>query len=242
MKIKTITPLKQEFTLDIEVADTHTYQLGNGVVSHNTTSKLFGLTEGAHLPSMAEFLRWVQFRNDDPLIEVYRAEGYPIRQLQSYSGTTIVGFPTVPTICTLGMEDKLVTAGNATPEEQYQWIRLLEKYWIVGVAEDGVTSLRDTGNQVSYTLKYKPEVTSFAQFMETLMDGQSSIRCCSVMPQSDTSAYEYLPETPITKAEFELISSAIKASGNVQEDVGMEHVDCGSGGCPISFGDNVTQP
>jgi hypothetical protein len=34
-----------------------------------TTSKLFGLTEGAHLPSMREYLRWVQFRNGDPLIE-----------------------------------------------------------------------------------------------------------------------------------------------------------------------------
>jgi ribonucleoside-triphosphate reductase (formate) len=206
-----------------------------------TTSKLFGLTEGAHLPSMGEFLRWVQFRNDDPLIEVYRAQGYPIRKLQSYSGTTIVGFPTVPTICTLGMGDLLVCAGDATPEEQYQWLRLLEKYWIVGVEADGITPLRDTGNQVSYTLKYKPQVTSFPEFMTTLLDGQSSIRCCSVMPQSDTSAYEYLPEQPVTKAEFEMIVNAIKKDEEIQEDVGMEHVDCASGACPINFGGNVAQ-
>lgn len=206
-----------------------------------TTSKLFGLTEGAHLPSMGEFLRWVQFHNDDPFIETYRAKGYPIRKLQTYNGTTIVGFPTVPTICTLGMGDNLVCAGDATPEEQYQWIRLLEKYWIVGVEEDGVTPLRDTGNQVSYTLKYKPQNTSFIEFMRTLLDGQSSIRCCSVMPQSDTSAYEYLPEQPVTKAEFETIVAAIKADVEVQEDVGVEHVDCASGACPINFGANVTQ-
>jgi hypothetical protein len=206
-----------------------------------TTSKLFGLTEGAHLPSMGEYLRWVQFRNDDPLIETYRKQGYPIRELQTYNGTTIVGFPTIPTIATLGMGDKLVTAGDATPEDQYQWLRLLEKYWIVGVEEDGVTPLRDTGNQVSYTLKYKPQVTSFAEFMRTLMEGQSSIRCCSVMPQSDTSAYEYLPEQPVTKAEFEMIVNAIKSNDDVQEDVGMEHVDCASGACPINFGANVNQ-
>lgn len=208
-----------------------------------TTSKLFGLTEGAHLPSMAEFLRWVQFRNDDPLIKVYEAQGYPIRKLKSYSGTTIVGFPTVPAICTLGMGDLLVCAGDATPEEQYQWLRLLEKYWIVGVEQDGITPLRDTGNQVSYTLKYKPEVTNFPEFMRTLLDGQSSVRCCSVMPQSDTSAYEYLPEQPVTKHEFESIVNAIKKdeSNELQEDVGMEHVDCASGACPINFGGNVTQ-
>lgn len=208
-----------------------------------TTSKLFGLTEGAHLPSMGEFLRWVQFRNDDPLIKDYEKMGYPIRQLQSYSGTTIVGFPTIPTICTLGMEDKLVCAGDATPEEQYQWLRLLEKYWIVGVEADGVTPLRDTGNQVSYTLKYKPETVGFPEFMQTLLDGQSSIRCCSVMPQSDTSAYEYLPEQPVTKAEFQRIVNAIQKdeAKDIQEDVGMEHVDCASGACPINFGGNVAQ-
>lgn len=205
-----------------------------------TTSKLFGLTEAAHLPSMAEFMRWVQFRNDDPLVGDYRAKGYPIRELKIYSGTTIVGFPTAPTISKLGMGDKLVMAADATPEEQYQWLRMLEKYWIVGVEEDGVTPLRDTGNQVSYTLKYHPDEVSYQKFFGTLLDGQSSIRCCSVMPQSDTSAYEYLPEEPVTKAEFELISAAIMAEG-VQEEVGVEHVDCASGACPINFGENVNK-
>jgi hypothetical protein len=46
--------------------------------------------------------------------------------LVKYAGTTIVGFPTVPEICKLGMGDKLVTAAEATPEEQYEYLRLLE--------------------------------------------------------------------------------------------------------------------
>jgi hypothetical protein len=199
-----------------------------------TTSKLFGLTEGAHLPSMREYLRWVQFRNGDPLIEEYRAKGYPVRELKIYHGTTIVGFPTKPTICTLGMGDQLVTAAEATPEEQYQYLRLMEKYWISGVAEDGVTPLRETGNQVSYTLKYKPTVVSYEAFRQTLMDGQSTIRCCSVMPQTDTSAYEYTPEEMVSKAEYEMIVNAIKEQ-DTKEEVGLEHVDCSTGACPIDF-------
>lgn len=204
-----------------------------------TTSKLFGLTEGAHLPSMREYVRWVQFRNDDPLIEEYRAKGYPIRKLQTYSGTTIVGFPTAPLICTLGMGDKLVTAAEATPEEQYEYLRLLEKYWIVGVEKDGVTPLEDRGNQVSYTLKYDPRVVSFEDFKRTLREGQAGIRCCSVMPQADTSAYEYQPEQPVTKHEFDMIAAAIVASNeSLKEDIGLEHVDCASGACPVSFNEN----
>lgn len=203
-----------------------------------TTSKLFGLTEGAHLPSMREYLRWVQFRNDDPIIEEYRKKGYPVKTLKSYSGTTIVGFPTQPEICKLGMKDKLVTAAEATPEEQYEYLRLMEKYWIRGVDEDGTTALPETGNQVSYTLKYNPQEVTYEKFIQTLLDGQSSIRCCSVMPQADTSAYEYQPEEIITTSRYQEIIRQITEADTVKEtkeDVSFEHVDCQSGACPIDF-------
>lgn len=206
-----------------------------------TTSKLFGLTEGAHLPSMREYIRWVQFRNDDPLITEYETLGYPIKRLLTYAGTTIVGFPTSPEICTLGMGDKLVTAAEATPEEQYQYLRLLEKYWITGVEENGLTPLEERGNQVSYTLKYNPKIVDYDEFKQTLLEGQSGIRCCSVMPQTDDSAYEYTPEEVVTKARYEMISEAIKNASTgkvIQEDVGQEHLECAGGACPISFGEN----
>jgi hypothetical protein len=198
-----------------------------------TTSKLFGLTEGAHLPSMREFMRWVQFRNDDPLVKEYEQRGYPIMHLKSYEGTTIVGFPTRPTICDLDGGAWVVTAAEATPEDQYQFLRLLEKYWIHGVDEDGVPLPTETGNQVSYTLKYDPKVVSFEQFFNTLVEGQFSIRCCSVMPQADTSAYEYQPESPVTKEEFEQIAAQI--SDQMAEDIGKEHIDCSTGSCPVDF-------
>ena len=40
-----------------------------------TTSKLLGLTEGWHLPALAWYMRWVQFRNVDPLVEQYKKNG-----------------------------------------------------------------------------------------------------------------------------------------------------------------------
>ena len=87
-------------------------------------------------------MRWVQFQNDDPLLEQYKRDGYPIRELTTMSATSIVGFPTRPLITTLGMGNKLVTAAEATPEEQYKWLMLLEKYWL-GEGKN---------NQVSYCL------------------------------------------------------------------------------------------
>jgi adenosylcobalamin-dependent ribonucleoside-triphosphate reductase len=183
-----------------------------------TTSKLFGLTEGAHLPPMREYLRWVQFRSDDPLLEGYREQGYPIRELTTYSGTTIVGFPTQLIVCTIGAE--IVTAAEATPEEQFRWVRLLETYWL---KEFG-------GNQISYTLKYDPKVVSEADYVKVVMDHMPKVRAISVMPFQDMTAYEYQPEEPISSEAF-----AALVRGTMKEEIDRVHVDCSSGACPINF-------
>ena len=204
-----------------------------------STSKLFGLTEGAHLPSRRQYLRWVQFRNDDPLVSVYEKSGYPIKKLKTYQGTTVVGFPTQPTICELGSDEKLVTAAEATPEEQYQYLRLLEKYYIDGVDEDGNPLDTGTGNQVSYTLKYDPQELTYEQFANAIKTQQPTVKCCSVMPQTDLTVHEYQPEQSVTKREFDIILGAIRnLDEELKEDIGAEHIDCVGGACPVSFGEN----
>jgi hypothetical protein len=220
--------------LNVEVPHTSTTVKPSG-----TVAKLFNVTEGWHLPALDYYLRWVQFRNDDPLVVEYQNNGYPTRELVQYSGTTIVGFPTAPVISTLGMGDKLVTAKQATPEDQYKWLMLGEKYWINGTDEQGEPVAEHYGNQISYTLKYDPKVVSFNDFRAMLLKYQSQIKCCSVMPREDTSAYEYLPEQQITKEEFDRIKGQLEQSvwkkATVAEEIGREHVGCDSGACPIDF-------
>jgi hypothetical protein len=207
-----------------------------------TTSKLFLLTEGWHLPSMKRFLRWVQFRSDDPLVEVYRAAGYPVRELKSYSGTTIVGFPTEPAICTTMPDADIVTAAEATPEEQFKWLMLGEKYWINGTDEDGVPLEANYGNQISYTLKYRPDRVDFEHFRAMILKYQSQVRCCSVMPQEDVGSYEYSPEERVSQEQFDAIVAAINSKSALKEDVGFEHVDCAGGACPVSWDENEASP
>lgn len=206
-----------------------------------TTSKLFGLSEGWHLPALAHYLRWVQFRNDSPQVDEYEAAGYPVRRdLKTYQGTSIVGFPTEPTISSLDIGDELVLAGDATPEDQYQWLRLGEFFWIEGGNVSEFIEKREPregqerfGNQISYTLKYKPEETSLREFSDIIREQQATVRCCSVMPQEEGQSYEYLPEEPVTKASFEQFQREIAQI--VPEDIGKEHVDCEGGACPVDF-------
>lgn len=223
----------------VDEAEKYSKKLGVTVPHTNTTikpsgtiSKLFALTEGAHLPSMREYIRWVQYRSDDPQVKKYKEKGYPVKELKSYTGSTAVGFPTQPLICRIGMNGQLVTAAEATPEEQYKWLMLLEKYWIVGVDENG-EPLEDTGNQVSYTLKYDPKKVKYEEFEEMILKYQGLVKCCSVMPQQDATAYEYQPEQPVTISEFMRVIDEIQKDENLFEDIDYEHLKCESGACPI---------
>ena len=191
-----------------------------------TVSKLFGLTEGWHLPSMLYYVRWVQFRSDDPLIDTYRQSGYPVKELVSYSGTTIVGFPTQTILGYIMPPEMITTAAQATMEQQYQWLKLGEKYWINGGGHD-------KGNQISYTMKYDPEQVSYKGFCDTWTNNQFDVRCCSVMPQTKGVAYEYQPEEPVTKGAYDQIAGKIVRE--LSEEVDKTHLDCENGACPIEF-------
>ena len=190
-----------------------------------TTSKLFGLTEGVHLPAMKKFLRWVQFREGDPLVEEYERKGYPVRRLKSYNGTVIVGFPTAPMITTLEGLD-VITAPEATMEEQFRWLRLLEHYWLGD----------KYGNQISYTMKYRPSEISFEEYEDILRRHLPTIRAVSVLPIEENMSYEYLPEEPITEEEYDYYVANIE---RMSEEVDRVHVDCSSGACPIDFAERL---
>ncbi len=201
-----------------------------------TTSKLFGLTEGAHLPARRQYLRWVQFKGtcgaatgewlagSDPLLAEYAERGYPMRTLKTFPGMTVVGFPTVPLLLRLGLGERSVTAGEAAPAAQYHWLRLLERHWI-GERQ---------GNQVSYTLKIFTDRHDLESFRAIVREQQPLVRCCAVMPSRPDHAlgYEYLPEEEVSAEAFAAIVAAIH-DGAMQEAVDLVHLQCAGGACPI---------
>lgn len=198
-----------------------------------TISKLFGLTEGAHLPSMLRYLRWCQFMSSDPLVAKYEKEGYPIRHLKQYKGTSIVGFPTQVAICSLDMGDKLVTATEATIPEQFRWVQLLEFFWLNG----GDPEMNKHGNQISYTLKYDPKKISYEDYKQQISDNIQTVRCISVMPtveDMDESKYEYLPEEPVSLNQYNDYVNKIKAEVE-GEDIDSVHLECAGGACPVDI-------
>ena len=222
-------------------SDTYAQELGQNppvtvttVKPAGTTSKLFGLTEGAHLPARRQYLRWVQFRGEkdasghwradaDPLLADYEARSYPIRALASFPGMTIVGFPTEPLAQRLGMGDALVTAPEASPADQYRWLRLLERHWIGA----------ERGNQVSYTLKLFTDQVGLDEFRDIVRREQPRVRACAILPSRPDSdlGYEYLPEEDVTAERFVAITARI--AERAQESIDIADLACANGACPI---------
>ncbi len=199
-----------------------------------TTSKLFGLTEGAHLPARRQYLRWVQFRGTkdeagawrtdaDPLLADYEGRAYPVRALRTFPGMSIVGFPTISLAQRLGMGSRLVTAPQASPERQYAWLSLLERHWIGA----------ERGNQVSYTLKIFTTEHDLDAFRAIVRTHQPRIRCCAILPTvpDDALGYEYLPEEEISAETFEGIVGRIRTAEG--EEIDLVHLACANGVCPI---------
>jgi adenosylcobalamin-dependent ribonucleoside-triphosphate reductase len=200
-----------------------------------TTSKLFGLTEGAHLPARRQYLRWVMFQGSknetgawatgsDRLLADYEARGYPIRTLNSFPNMSIVGFPTLPLMQRLGLGERLVTAPEASPAQHYRWLELLERHWIGA----------ERGNQVSYTLKVFTDLHGLEAFRAIVLANQPRIRCCAVLPSRPDHelGYEYLPEEEVGKTRFSEIVAEIRDPA-LHEMIDLAHLQCAGGACPI---------
>lgn len=219
----TVESAANEYCDELGISHPHTYTV---MKPDGSIAKLFALTEGAHLPARKFYIRWVQFQNNDPLLQEYKDNGYPVRECTSYPNVSIVGFPTKPLISSLGMGDKLVLADEATPEEQYKWIMLLEKYWL-GENQNG---------QISYTLKINTDKVSLEEFRKTFLEYQSKIRCCTILPSiSDEklkTMYEYLPEEEVSAYKFNRILSKIKGT-KMEYIVSDADMLCAGGACPL---------
>ena len=223
--------MNMSFKLNLNVPHTVTTIKPSG-----TISKVLNCTEGAHLPAMRYYLRWVQYKEGDAEIDLLMSRGYPVKDIRNYySGYYVAGFPTKQPLVDLMGPENVVTADETTPEENFKWLLLLEKFWLGGDKRN---------NQVSYTLKYDPNKVSYLEFMDLILNHQPHVRCCAVMPQSDwqesAKLYGYVPEEPITELQYNALMDRI-TQPVVYERYTDAELQCVGDVCPIEENINAIE-
>lgn len=179
--------LSTAFTVDVEVAETHSYQLSNGLVSHNTVSLLTGATPGIHYPHSEYYIRHVRVANTSPLVELVKAAGYQVHADPYADDTSVVAFP---------VHEEHFVKGKAEVSLWEQFVNTadLQRHW--------------ADNAVSVTITFnRREASDIRACLEAFED---KIKAVTLLPLRDEDhQYKFAPYQTITRKEYEQLMADI---------------------------------
>jgi ribonucleoside-diphosphate reductase alpha chain len=122
MKISSIHRRDAELTVDIEVANTHTYQLSNGAVSHNTVSQFVNCASGIHARHNPYYIRTVRNDKKDPLSNLLIQAGVPHETDCMNPSAWVFNFP-------MRAPDGAVCRNDRTAIEQLELWKVYQLNW-----------------------------------------------------------------------------------------------------------------
>ena len=137
-----------------------------------TTSKLFGLTEGAHLPPLRDNCVGSSSADDDPLVK--REEGLPLAGRRPPTlAPPSSGFQRSRRSASL-MGWMLSRPARQHRRGRFRMAASARQYWIGP----------KRGNQISYTLKYHPALLTLEMYRQLIRDNVPTTSvpclCCHV--------------------------------------------------------------
>lgn len=218
LKIKKITKLDTpEFTVDMEVENTHSYQLSNGWVSHNTVSQLTDTASGIHPRHDPYYFRRVRSDNKDPLTDHLIASGIPSEpDVMKPGSTTVFTFPKK------APEGAMMRSDVLAIDHLNLWLKY-QRHWC----------------------EHKPSVTISVQEHEWIAVGAwvwehfDEVSGISFLPY-DGGTYRQAPYETVTKEQYEELlnkmpteidwTSLVEGEDNVE---GTQTLACTAAGCEL---------
>lgn len=216
MKIKSIVPAGTEFTVDIEVGNTHTYQLSNGCVSHNTVSQLVNAASGKHERYSEWYIRTVRGDKKDPLTQMMISQGFPYEDaIGKEESTAVFSFPVASPTGSILRNDR-------TALEQLEHYLMFQTHW--------------SEHNVSVTIYVKDhEWLGVGDWVYRNFDQISGV---SFLPHSEHN-YQQAPYTECTQAEHDALLARMpqfdwQALSDFEKDdstVNTKELACSAGVC-----------
>jgi len=218
-KIKSISKVNRELTVDIEVENTHSYQTKTGWVVHNTVSALVDTASGIHPRHSDYYIRTVRSDKKDPICKMMIDIGFPYEdEINHPDSVAVFSFP-------LASPKNAVIRTKVTALEQMELWFDYQKYYC----------------------EHKPSVTINVKEHEWLAVGDwvyqnyESISGLSFLPFSD-HIYQQAPFSDCDKQAYDELQAKMPKTVNWENlnkyektdtTTGMQNYACTADACSI---------
>jgi len=215
MKISSITKNKEKTnTVDIEVSSTHSYQLSNGIVSHNTASLVAGTSSGIHAWHSPYYIRRIRINKDEALYK-YLSEKLPDVFLEDdYFSPDSTAVLSVPIKAPEGAIFR-----NESPIDLLERVKQIHDEWIANeyTHREGVNT-----HNVSVTVSINDD--QWGEVGDWMWENRTHYHGISVLP-FDGSTYQQMPFEDITEDEYTHIEKLFNDLGEINIDDIVEEND-----------------
>lgn len=209
---KPVINKEKVLTLDIETAITHSYQLGNGCVSHNSTSCVLGTASGIHPHHAKRYIRRVQANKSEfCLAETMKTNPSAVENSVWSSNNTdkVISF-----LCEVPAG--AIVKNQLRAVELLERVMLTQKNWVEAGTRVERCVLPNIRHNVSNTITVKPDEWEAVE--DFIFDNQASFAGISLLPASGDLDYAQAPfATVLTPNELvkEYGDASVFASGLV---------------------------
>ena len=230
MKIKKVSIGNSKLTLDLSVDSTHSYQLENGTVTHNTLGKTLETTEGIHKPLSKYIFNSIIVSNSSPLLQIAIDANYRTMKHPFDDSSTLVVLPlSYPDVDfdVVNVNEKTLHINQESAVTQLERYKLWMQHYVT--------------HNVSNTISYSPdEVDDIINWLHKNWDeyiGVSFLLRADPTKTAEDLGYPYLPQQPVSKEEFDDYVATLKvvdlSLNNSISSLGTLENDCAGGTCPI---------
>lgn len=197
MRVKTKPKyINDALSVDIETESSHTYQLANGVVVHNTSSILLNTASGIHPRFANRYFRRIQANVNDPVYQHFKKNNKHCTEPSVYSAN---GTDDVITFCVKSPEGA-ITKDDLTALEFLEIVKSTQENWVIpGTARPDSTP--GLNHNVSNTITVKKD--EWNDVAEYIWENRDFFTGVSLIPEDD-SIYQQAPHQRVLSDDDEL--------------------------------------
>lgn len=225
MKIKHVKKGTVKHTIDIEVNDTHSYQLKNGAVVHNTTSIVLGTSSGIHAWHNDFYLRRMRVNKNEAIYH-YLKEYCPEILEDDFFRPHDTAIICVPQKAPIG-----ASVRYESPIQLLERVKRIQSDWIKPGHRSG-----SNYHNVSVTVNLKDH--EWYAIGEWLWENREIYNGISVLPY-DGGTYKQTPFEDCTEEEYNRLINSLKDLDltkviELEDNTDLSgEIACGPEGCEI---------